>query len=201
MTNLADASPTSPRRSAHMRVLAEFLAGEIANRGLHSPRAPGDALLSALPDDIFWRRLDEFAVTHSTEEGDLIFEIDDLFTPSGFWNGNIIRQWAGRQSFDIDDLDGRDVLWQLLEESLFPAMRELLPNGAELLASVEGTKYGEPVPELPEFRIIVNGREAVMRTIAHFDGPFASDADAVSVFERRCGAISAPDPGAAVLEF
>ena len=195
-------APFRRRRHPVLQFLEEFIAErEEHDPGVLVPRSPGSALSSALPEATYWRRFDEFGVTHVTLDGDLVLNINDLFTPYGFWNGNIIQHWAVCHSFDIDDLDGRDVLWQILEASLFPAMRELLPDGDELLAAVEGTKYGDPVPDLPDFRIIVNGREAVVRTIAHFDGPFTSDADAVSALERRCGAISAPAPGAAMLEF
>lgn len=187
MTSHFGFAVSNSRHNPFMQFLEEFLTEQVDDPGVLIPRSSGSALISALPADIFWRRFEEFGVTHVTEEGDLVFDIDDLFTPSGFWNGNIIQHWAIQQAFDIDELDGRDVLWHLLEDSLFPAMRELLPNGDELLAAFEGTQYGEPVPDLPDFRVIVNGRAAVMRTIARFDGPFASDADADAALKRRCG--------------
>ena len=202
MTRPIRFAPFRRRRHPFLQFLEEFVAErEVNDPGVLLPRAPGSALSSALPEGTYWRRFDEFAVTHVTLDGDLVLDIDDLFTPYGFWNGNIIGHWAICQSLDLDDLDGRDVLWQILEESLFPAIRELLPNGEELLAAVEGTKHGEPVPELPEFRIIVNGREAVMRTIAHFDGPFTADAEAASALERRCGAVGTLDGRTEVFEF
>lgn len=153
-------------------------------------RAPGTPLRTALPDDTFWRRYDDFAVTHVTPEGDLLFDIRDLFTPHGFWNGNIIQAWANAQSFNIDDIDGRDALWILLQDTLLPAIREL-PNGTPLAETFQDVLRGVPVPDLPELRIVVNGSLAVKRIIEHFDGPFDSDDAYTHALERRCGETAA----------
>jgi hypothetical protein len=147
------------------------------------PDAPFD---SALPDDVLWRRYEHFDVTHITESGDLVLDIHDLFAPYGFWSSTLVQSWAKAQSLSIDDLDHFDVLQALLEGTLLLAMDRLLPNGNELARLVPLVMEGQSaVPDLPDFRIVVNGRLAVKLIIDHFDGPFASESDALAALQRR----------------
>lgn len=149
-----------------------------------TPNHAPSALTSALPADLLWCPHDEHDVTHVTEDGDLILDIRDLFTPNGFWNGDIICIWAEVNSFDLHGWNDAEAFWRMFEYTLFPAIAEL-ENGQQLLDAVTEVMAGAPVPALPEFRIIVNGRALMEYLLLAFEGPFGSDEQARLAFEHR----------------
>ena len=115
-------------------------------------------------------------MTHLTDNGDLILDIRDLFSRHGFWNGDILRFWARVHSFDLNEWNDTEMYWRTFEWTLFPAIAEL-DGGEHLLKAFQKTMVGGPVPPLPEFRILVNGRTLMSRLVLTMDGPFDSDED------------------------
>lgn len=134
------------------------------------------APVSALLTDTLWLRHDEHDVTHITDDGDLVLDIRDLFSSHGFWNQDILRFWAMVHSFDLDGWNDTEMYWRAFEWTLFPAIDEL-DGGPQLLEAFQEMMVGGPVPPLPEFRILVNGRTLMSRLVLTMDGPFDSDED------------------------
>lgn len=139
---------------------------------------------SVLDEHTFWLPYEPRGVTHITDTGDLVLDIRDLFTPMGFWRGNLVRIWAEVQMLSLDGLDERDVFLNILHDSLIPALLTL-PDGERLMRAFEASRAGAPAPDLPDFRIIVNGDLALIRTVTAFDGPFTTDLEAMRAIARR----------------
>lgn len=143
-------------------------------------------MLANLPS---WLPHEQFDVTHITEEGHLVLNIRDLFTPNGFHRGSLLYDWAKYIGFDLFPWPPEKLNEILLEETLFPAVREL-PAGAELLAAAETAKQGEGnIQELPNFSVLVNVHVLAFRFLEYFEGPFSSVVDLLARYRDRLSVV------------
>lgn len=132
-----------------------------------------------------WLPHEQFDVTHVTDEGHLVLNIRDLFTPNGFHRGSILYDWAKYVGFDMFPWPPDKLNEILLEETLIPAVREL-PGGDELLAAAELVKRGDGnIPDLPNFSVLVNVHVLAFRFLEYFEGPFSSVVDLLERYRDR----------------
>ncbi|RKT36812.1 hypothetical protein DEU34_1338 [Microbacterium sp. AG1240] len=143
---------------------------------------PTSAISSVASDGTrSWERYFGDDSNRSTDEGNLILSIKDLYSENP---GSTVAAWASRVGFSLDDLSATGAETMLLFRTIYKALADV-PSDSPLVLAMRAVNLGGPRSLLPDFRVTVDGSFAVSSIVDTFCGPFTDARSWLTAIDER----------------
>ncbi|MFG6402470.1 hypothetical protein [Microbacterium sp. P04] len=128
-----------------------------------------------------WRPCPVIPESRTTDDGDLILSVADLYESDA---ENVIVDWAAAAGFSLQGISAGRALWGLLVATIGKALADV-PHDAPLVLAMRAVGRGGATSLLPEFSVVVDGCFAVAHLVETYDGPFEEADELVRAIDRR----------------